>query len=67
MLDREIDPPDSYKRYEEEKAVSTKCACCLDPVDETFLLGIETFGHKPTDNVCSYCMDQLHNNLSLTN
>jgi len=43
------------------------CECCKEEVEEVFTLKIETVNLKPTDSVCGFCLNELHNNLTLNN
>lgn len=49
-----------------EPITLSKCAQCGER-EELFVLGVESYGLKPDACVCSYCLNELHNNLSLTN
>ena len=63
--DRQINPDSFYEKDSEEKEVQ-KCDNCHSE-EETFILGVETYGLNPLSLVCSFCLCELHQNLSLTN
>lgn len=63
-----LQTPDSYLKEIEEQKVY-RCSCCNDPAlyNELFELGIESYGLQKDSLVCDFCLDSLHNNLTLTN
>lgn len=66
--DYKLQTPDSLLNEIEEQKVY-RCSCCNDPVlfNELFELGINTYGLKSDAMACGYCLNELHNNLTLTN
>lgn len=59
--DRELNPPNEPEITETER-----CANCKEE-EPTYILGISTYGLKPDDRVCNFCLNELHQNLTLTN
>lgn len=66
MEERQLNPPDTYTKDKEEIEL-TKCACCLEPVEDVFQLGLSTWNLVTSDMVCEYCLNQMHQNLTLKN
>lgn len=59
--DRDLDPPNEPETQEVQR-----CDNCHE-IETTYILGITIYDLFPCDRVCSYCLNELHNNISLTN
>lgn len=65
MEERQLNSPDSYERdMEIDEPDMGRCANCKDHAP-LYLLDMATGCCKHTDMVCSYCLNELHNNPEL--